>query len=102
VGRVIDGQDKKVGRMTYNDTRPVELIEYLKPCLLEFVVHNFVTCWQKKEFKRFLKHILENTIISCIDFSENYALKVQNEIHDMHWSFFSNYNLNSHYVPTPP
>jgi hypothetical protein len=42
VGKTANGQDKKVGRMMYNDTRPVEFIEYLKLCLLEFVVHNFV------------------------------------------------------------
>lgn len=80
VGKTANGQDKKVGRMMYNDTRPVEFIEYLKLCLLEFVVHNFVAHWQEKEFKGFLKHILEDTILSRIDLFENYALKVQNEI----------------------
>jgi len=102
VGRIVDGEDKKVGRMMYNDTRLVELIEYLKPCFLEFVVHNFVAHWQEKEFKGFLKHIPEDIIISCINFFENYALKVQNEIHDMHWFFFSNHNPSSHYVPKQP
>jgi hypothetical protein len=72
------------------------------PYLLEFVVHNFVVYRQEKEFKGFLKHILEDTIVSCIDFSKNYALKVHNEIQDMHWFFFSNHNPSSHYVPTQP
>jgi hypothetical protein len=42
----------------YNDTTPIDLIEYLKPRLLNFVLHNFVAYWQKKKFKGFLKHIL--------------------------------------------
>jgi hypothetical protein len=43
VGRTFEGQDKKVSKVMYNDTTPLELIEYLKPHLLEFVVHNFIS-----------------------------------------------------------
>jgi hypothetical protein len=35
-----------------------------------------------------MKHIPKDTSVSCIDFSKNYAMKVQNEIHDMHWFSF--------------
>jgi hypothetical protein len=87
VGKTIDGRDKKVSRFMYNDTRLLQLIDYLKLHLSNFVVHNFIVHWQEKEFKRLLKHIPKDTIVSCIDF-ENYAMKVQNEIQDMHWFFF--------------
>jgi hypothetical protein len=30
----------------------------------------------------------QDTIVSCIDFFDNYAFKVQNEIQDMHWFTF--------------
>jgi len=48
VDRIVDGRDKKVNKMMYNDTRLVELIKYLKLHLLKFVVHNFVACWQER------------------------------------------------------
>ncbi len=35
-----------------------------------------------------MKHTPKDTIVSCIDFLENYAMKVQNEIQDMHWFSF--------------
>jgi hypothetical protein len=54
----------------------------------EFTVHNFFARWQEKEFKHFLKNIPPETVVSCIDFSENYGMKVQNEIQSMHWYMF--------------
>jgi hypothetical protein len=101
-----NGREKKVSRVMYNDTTPIDLIQYLKLRLSNFVLHNFVIRWQRKEFKEFLKLIHENTIISCIDFSENYAMKVQNEIHDIHWFSFqiivlvSNIPTLSTYLPS--
>jgi hypothetical protein len=40
------------------------------------MVHNFVTRWHEKEFRGFMEHILKDAIVSCIDFSKNYAMKV--------------------------
>jgi len=88
VGKTTNGWDKKVRRVMYNDIRHVQLIDYLKPHLSKFVVHNFIAHWQEKEFRGFLKHIPKDTIVSCIDFSKNYATKVKNEIQDMHWFSF--------------
>jgi hypothetical protein len=42
VGTTTDGQEKKVSRVMYNDTTPIDLIQYLKPQLTNFVLHNFV------------------------------------------------------------
>jgi hypothetical protein len=53
----------------YNDIALVVLIEYLTPQLSAFVVHNFIAHWQEKELKQFTKHILEDIMVSCIDFS---------------------------------
>jgi hypothetical protein len=35
-----------------------------------------------------MKHIPKDIVVSCIDFFENYAMKVQNKIPDMHWFSF--------------
>ncbi len=51
-------------------------------------MHNFIVCWQEKESKHYLKHIPNDIVVLCIDFFENYAMKVQNEIQDMHWFSF--------------
>ncbi len=64
------------------------MIEYLEPKLKEFVIHNFVAKWQEKEFKAYVPNLPPNTIVSCIDFFENYAFKIQNKIQDMHWFLF--------------
>jgi hypothetical protein len=58
-------------------------------------------------FKHYLKYIPTDIIVSCIDFFENYAMKVQNEIQDMHWFSFQitifvhiSYCHNPNYDPT--
>ncbi len=67
IGRNNVGQEKKVSMVEYKDTPPNELITYLKPQLGDFIVHNYVSQWQEKEFKYYLQHILQDTIMSCID-----------------------------------
>jgi len=47
VGTTFEGRDKKVNKVMYNDTTPLELIGYLKPYLSEFLVHNFIFHWQE-------------------------------------------------------
>jgi hypothetical protein len=42
MGTTTDGREKKINRVIYNDTTPIDLIQYLKPQLLDFVLHNFV------------------------------------------------------------
>ena len=37
------------------------------------------------QFKELFTSIPYGTLISCIDFSENYSMKIQNEIQSMHW-----------------
>jgi hypothetical protein len=35
----------KASKVEYHDTHPSELIEYLKPHLKAFVLHNFISKW---------------------------------------------------------
>jgi len=57
----------------------------LKPKLAEFIVHNFLASWQDLQFKELFTSVPYSTLISCVDFSENYSMKVQNEIQSMYW-----------------
>jgi hypothetical protein len=46
VGQNEDCKDKKASKVEYHDIHPSELIEYLKPHLKAFVLHNFISRWQ--------------------------------------------------------
>lgn len=52
-------------------TTPSVCIDYLKPKLITFIEHNFLTKWQD--------------VVSAIDFIENNGFKVHNEVYSRHW-----------------
>ncbi len=54
----------------------------------DYGVEKLKLCPTEKEFKNYLQHTLEDVVVSCIDFFENYVFMVQNEIQDMHWFSF--------------
>jgi hypothetical protein len=85
VGTTEEGNPCKAATLEYRETKPSELFEYLKPKLQAFVLYNYIASWQDFEFKELFSSIPPDTLISCVDFSENYMLKIQNEIQSMHW-----------------
>ena len=85
VGTTEEGNPRKASMLEYRETVPRELIEYLKPKLRAFVLHNYIASWQDYQFREMFGSVPPSTLISCVDFSENYTLKVQNEIQSMHW-----------------
>ena len=85
VGTTEEGNPKKAATLEYRESPPRELILYLKSKLQSFVLHNYIGSWQDFQFKELFGSVPTDTLISCVDFSENYTLKVQNEIQSMHW-----------------
>ena len=85
VGYNEDGLPKKAPSVQYRETKPTELFEYLKPRLTAFVVHNYIATWQDYQFKELFNSVPRDTVISCVDFSENYSMMIQNETQSMHW-----------------
>ncbi len=71
IGKTYDGWEKKISKVMYNNTKPLELIEYFKPHLSNFIVHNLITYWQEKKIKYYLKHILDDIVVSYMEFSKN-------------------------------
>ncbi len=61
-----DGHDKKVSRVEYCETQSSQLIGYMKPRLQEFVMHNFTSKWEEKEFKSFVPNLPPDTNFFCI------------------------------------
>ena len=84
VGTTEEGIPKKASTLEYRETSPRKFLDYLKPKLQAFVLHNYVASYQDFQFCELFSSIPPNTLISCIDFSENYAPKVQNKIQSMH------------------
>jgi hypothetical protein len=66
--------------LDYKTTSTYEFIDYMKPKLQHFVKHNFVTRWENKHFKNCIKSFLTNTMVSIVDFIENYLFEMQIEV----------------------
>ncbi len=83
-GPIKDGKEKKNSKLEYHKTPPLHLIQYLKPWLKEFVLHNYVARWQDAQFRKLLNNVFNDMVVCCIDFSENDMMKIQNKIQNMH------------------
>jgi hypothetical protein len=53
-----------------------------------FVTHKFTTRWEDVHCRLCMDSLPSNTILSHIDFVENYNFEMQNEIQSMHWHSF--------------
>lgn len=85
VGYTEEGKEKKAACVEYHETQPHALIDYLKPCLKTFILHNYFASRQEAQFQDLMGGIPRDTVISCIDFSENYTMMVQDEFQSMHF-----------------
>jgi hypothetical protein len=59
-----DGVPRKAVTLEYQETPARELVEYLKPKLTVFVLHNHVASWQDYQFKELFSSVPRNTLIS--------------------------------------
>jgi hypothetical protein len=80
VGHFDDGGDQHAIRLVFKNTLPSEFLAFLKPKLIEFVIHNFEAKWQDAQFKSCLDNLTNDQIVNVIDFVENYSFKEHNEI----------------------
>jgi hypothetical protein len=75
VGQSNDGGDQHAIGLQCKITPPSEFVTYLKPNLMEFVVHNLKAKWQDVEFKSCLDNLTKDQIVIIIDFVNNYFFK---------------------------
>jgi hypothetical protein len=75
-----DGNPKKATTLEYREITLRELISNLKSKVKAFVHHNYIASWQDFQVRELFSSCPLDTLIPCIDFSENYILKIQNEI----------------------
>ncbi len=57
VGRLNDGKNRYALRLEYKQTPPHQLVTFLKPKLVEFIIHNFEAKWQDNMFKMCLESL---------------------------------------------
>jgi hypothetical protein len=88
VGNTRVGEPKTVIRLMHKETSPSTLLEYMQPLLEKYLLHNFIARWQHQMYKNCLARQRPETLISVIDFAENYSFQEQNEIQTMHWYNF--------------
>jgi hypothetical protein len=67
-------------------TSTKKFLKYLRLKLTRFVAHNFVARWQDHQCYLAMENLLDDAILSYIDFVENYTFQMQNEIQSMHWT----------------
>jgi hypothetical protein len=84
-GTTEDGKERTHVKVEYMEGPPADLIDRLKTSLKFFVTHNFLARWQNEEFKQQLRDLPVNSVLSCVDFNENYTMKVQDEIQTMYY-----------------
>ncbi len=54
--------------------------------------HNFVVCWEDKQFKVCLKSFSNQSVVSIVDFADNYSFEIHNGIQSMHHWY--SYHIN--------
>jgi hypothetical protein len=79
------GETRKKIQEVHKETSVLEFIAYFRPNLQKFIKHNYVATWQDMQCRLAMETLPEGSILSHIDFAENYFFQVQNEIQSMHW-----------------
>ena len=85
-GRTRAGKENKVMRMLYKTTPAPVFLEYLTLKLRPFIVHNYIAKWQAEQFKESLDTFPPDSILSAVDFAENYTFQPFHELQSMHWT----------------
>ena len=62
------------------------LVEALQKDLQTFSYYLFSARWQWEQYKNISTDVLENTIVFCIDFGENYTCRPQDASQGCHWT----------------
>ena len=62
-----------------------DLDDYIQSYLFKYKVHTFRQTWLARQFKACKEDFPVGSIVSVIDFAENYAFQPQDEIQSMHW-----------------
>jgi hypothetical protein len=85
VGTSEEGRPKKRIKEVLLTTSFSDFMEFFTPTMQQFIRHNFVACWQSQQEKLLHACLQRCTILTHIDFYENYTFQAQNEIQSMYY-----------------
>lgn len=80
-GKTWAGEDCKVLQLEYKETTKKCFLDYLKPKLSKFILHNYVAHFQKEQYKICFQTFPKTSIMFVVDFVENYMFHFYNEVH---------------------
>jgi hypothetical protein len=83
-GKTQVGKDNKIVQLQYKETATKLFLDYLRPKLKRFVIHNYVSKFQEEQYNICLNAFPPISILSIMDFAENYSLQDFNEVQEMH------------------
>jgi hypothetical protein len=69
-------KDKMRVRKQFKQTSPADFVSYLKSTVQSFIKHNFVARWQDEQAALAMSGLDLGTILSHIDYAENYTFQV--------------------------
>ena len=75
---------KKLGLVTKTETVN-NFIESIKVKLKPFSLHRFMAGHQHEQYRLMAQNLKHDEILSIMDFAENYAVTVPNEVQSLHW-----------------
>ena len=86
VGKTKGGRDYKVLWLQHKPTLTWQYLQYMRPRLTRFITHNFIVQWQTKQYRVCLATFPLASILSIVQFVENYSFVEWNEIQEMYFS----------------
>ena len=86
IGTSEEGRPKKHITEVARTTSFSLFMDFFKPTVQRFICHNFEARWQTDQSKGLRASLPKHTILSHIDFAENYTFQVQNEIQSMYYT----------------
>jgi hypothetical protein len=108
VGKTKGGRDYKVLRLQYKLTPARQYLQYMRPQLTRFITHNFIAQWQAEQYRVCLAIFSLASILSVVDFAEDYSFAEWNKIQGMHFSSVQvtilvhvSYRWNEQYLLNP-
>lgn len=86
IGSTEDGRPKKRIKEISRTTSFSEFLDFFRPTVQRFIWHNFEARWQVDQAKLLRQCLQRGTILTHIDFAENYTFQVQNEIQSLYFN----------------
>ena len=77
---------KKMG-ITSKSMSGEEFLDAFKKILPEFLKHIFIATWQYRQFSEAKKNLDNKSLLTIVDFGENYRHQYQDEVSAMHWTY---------------